>query len=283
MDRVLGTDTGLRLVDAHVHLQDPALRARLPEVLARASESGVQCYLSNGSEPADWAEVERLAAERPEVVPFLGLHPWYAANAAEGWLDDLARRIERLRAGVGEIGIDRWKEGLDPKAQEEAFRAQLELAARLGRPATIHCLRAWGWLMDVIRSQPAFPDRFLLHAFGGPAELIRPLADRGAYFSFSGDALDERKVRRRIALRTVPPDRLLLETDAPDILVPEHHRRVPTFRDEEGRERSEPASLADVLRGSARLLGESEKALAERVWANARRFLGDLFPAHHGR
>lgn len=269
----------VRLIDCHVHLQDPALLSRLPEVLERARGAGVLCYVSNGSEPSDWPEVERVAAEHPGVVPFLGLHPWYVSEAGDYWLEDLSSRLERSRAGVGEIGLDRWKEGLEEKAQEEAFRAQLDLARRLRRPAAIHCLKAWGWLMDVLRSEPPLTAPFLLHAFGGPAELIHPLADRGAYFSFSGDVLDERKTRRRIALRYVPSDRLLLETDAPDILVPPHHRSVPTFRDEEGRERSEPASLADVLRGAARLLGQSEEALSMRVWENARRFLGDLFPA----
>ncbi len=269
-----------RLVDCHVHLQDPALLKRLPEVIARAREAGIRCYLCNGSEPSDWPEVERVAAGNPGIVPFFGLHPWYVKEAGDSWLEDLSSRLERLPAGVGEIGLDRWKEGLEEKPQEEAFRAQLELARRLRRPATIHCLRAWGWLMDVLRSEQPLTAPFLLHAFGGPAELIQPLADRGAYFSFSGDVLDERKIRRRVALRYVPSDRLLLETDAPDILVPPHHRRVPTFRDEGGRERSEPASLADVIRGAARLLGQSEETLAMRVWENARRFLGDLFASH---
>ena len=264
------------LIDCHLHWQDPVLLGTLDEVLARAAEAGVARFVCNGSCESDWPEVASLARRDARIIPCFGLHPWYAGERSGRWLDELERHLSLMPSGLGEIGLDKWKEGLDEAAQEEVFRKQFDLASRLQRPVMVHCVRAWGWLMDVLGSSPPLPRGMLIHAFGGAAELIRPLADRGAYFSFAGDVLDEAKARKRASLQDVPLDRLLLETDAPDILLPRAYRRSP-IRDEKGKEKSEPSDLREVLRGVARLRREPEEKLAGAVRDNARRFLGDLW------
>jgi TatD DNase family protein len=127
--------------------------------------------------------------------------------------------------------------------------------------------------MDVLRSEPPLPAGFLLHAYGGPAELIKPLTDMGAYFSYGGSTLDERKKLRRETLPQIPPDRLLLETDAPDMPPPPAHC-MRELQDARGRRVNEPANLRPILQGVAALLAVSEETLAQQVWDNARRFLG---------
>lgn len=181
-------------------------------------------------------------------------------------------------SGVGEIGLDRWIEPRDESAQESAFRAQLELARRLNRPVMIHCLKAWDWLMRLLREEPPPAAGLLLHAFGGPLECIKPLTDRGAYFSFAGDVLNERKVQKRSALLRIPPERLLLETDAPDMIPPEPFR-VSALGGAHRKLLNEPANLAPILRGVAGLLGEAPEALAVRVFENSRRFFQPISPA----
>jgi TatD DNase family protein len=265
-----------RLIDCHLHLQDPVLLERLDDVIGRATEAGVARFVCNGSCEADWPEVAALARRDARITPCFGLHPWYAGERSGRWLDELERHLTLTPGGLGEIGLDKRKEGLDEAAQEEVFRLQLDLACRLQRPVMVHCVRAWGWLMDVLGSSPPLPRGMLIHAFGGAVELIRPLADRGAHFSFAGDVLDEAKARKRAAVAEVPLDRLLLETDAPDILLPRQLRRSP-LRDEKGKEKSEPSDLREVLRGVARLRRQPEEELAEAVWDNARRFLGDIW------
>src|SRR5688572_21737445 len=133
----------LRLTDCHLHLQDPPLLDRLEEVLVRARRAGVAAFVTNGTTEADWPEVARIAGRFPEVVPCFGLHPWFVAERSPRWLEELERHLRLVPSGVGEIGLDRWKQGLDERAQEEVFRAQLDLARRLGRPAMIHCVKAW--------------------------------------------------------------------------------------------------------------------------------------------
>lgn len=261
------------LVDVHLHLQDDFLAARLEEALGLARSAGVEWFVSNGAEESDWPLVLAQARTQARIVPCFGLHPWYVSQRSPRWLEQLEGHLDALPSAVGEIGLDRWQEPRDEAAQEEVFRAQLAVARRRHLPAMIHCVRAWGWLMDVLRREPPLPAGFLLHAYGGPAELIRPLAEMGAYFSYGGSTLDERKKLRRETLPLIPPDRLLLETDAPDMPPPPAHC-LRLLQDAHGRRVNEPANLRPILHGVAALLGMTEAALAQQVWDNARRFLG---------
>lgn len=259
------------LVDAHLHLQDDFLTERLEDVLLAAEQVGVVWLISNGSEEADWPEVLAQAQSRRQILPCFGLHPWYVGQRSPRWLECLEEHLDAIPSAVGEIGLDRWKEPRDEDAQEEVFRLQLAVARRRGVPAMIHCVRAWGWLMEVLRSEPPLPAGFLLHAYGGPAELIKPLAEMGAYFSYGGSTLDERKKLRRETLPLIPKDRLLVETDAPDMPPPPAHCFRP-LRDARGRPVNEPANLRPILQGLANLLGVEEEHLARQVWENSCRF-----------
>jgi TatD DNase family protein len=263
------------LVDSHVHLQDFASAPGFAEVLQQARERGIRHFICNGSSEADWPRVEALAREHPCIVPCYGLHPWYVEARSPEWRRQLERQLAARGAGVGEIGLDRWMEPRNEPLQEEVFRSQLGIARQYQRPVMIHCLRAWGWLMRVLESEPVPAAGFLIHAYGGSVELIRPLLDKGAYFSFAGNVLDETRNRAREALRGVPLDRLLLETDAPDLLPPLAHR-THVWPDESGRLKNHPANLAAILPGVAGLLSLATEVLAEHLWENSQRFFGDL-------
>lgn len=129
--------------------------------------------------------------------------------------------------------------------------------------------------MDVLRNEPRLPRAMLIHAYGGSVDMIKPLASLGAYFSFSGKVLFENYERARAAVRVVPRDRLLVETDAPNMMPPvEYQRRVVVGAS--GAEMNHPANLPDILIGIADLLGESPDRLRERVWANSMEFLKSI-------
>ena len=118
----------------------------------------------------------------------------------------------------------------------------------------------------------------MLHSFGGSEELVAPLVELGAYFSIPGYFAHERKQRRRAAFKRVPPDRLLIETDAPDQLLPPERIQYPLRDPASGKELNHPANLAAVYRFVAELLDEPLECLAARVEQNFWRLFGRIRP-----
>ena len=259
--------------DAHCHYQF----AEVPYAAVELARSeGVGYAVINGSSPEDWADVAALAGRDPRNLPSFGLHPWDVPTAPAGWLDELRRvLLAHPAAGVGEMGLDRWIEGFDPVAQEAAFRAQLALAVELDRPLTIHCVRAIGPLMDILRAT-ALPRRgFLLHSWNGPVELVPELARLGAYFSFSAHHLPERKAHLRVQFAAaIPPERILVETDAPALCPAPEYRVHELPASAEGVAQNHPSNLLRNLAELARTMGVTPEQAAARTGANfARLFL----------
>lgn len=266
--------SGLRvgLVDAHNHVQEEVLAPYLPAVMRRAAEAGVTGMVVNGTSEADWPEVLRLAREYPGVIPCFGLHPWFVSGRSADWLQRLEEYLDAVPSAIGEIGLDRWLRDRDEAAQEQCFRQQLALAQRRQLPVMVHCLRAWGWLLEVLRDVGPLPAGMLIHAYGGAPDLVPELSARGAYFSFAGNVLDPDRQRARAALAAVPRDRLLVETDAPAMLPPEPFRPFVTVTDG-GEALNEPANLPTVVTGLAARLGEPRAALLETLNRNLRSLL----------
>jgi len=263
------------LIDSHLHLQDPVFMPDFPDVLERARDAGVKVMICNSTSEKDWDRVRELAEQIPEIVPCFGIHPWYLADRQTGWQDRLSTLLHAVPSAIGEAGLDRWYEDRNEKQQEEVFRDQLELARRHRRPIMVHCLKAWGWLQRVLNETAELPAGFLLHAYGGPVELIPPLSEKGAFFSFAGNVLDERKTRMQEALRAVPSDRLLLETDSPDLPPPDAYRVAGT-QVEGRRYRNEPANLGSFFPAIAALRGQEPAELAQVLHENALRLLQSI-------
>jgi TatD DNase family protein len=265
-----------KLIDCHLHLQDDCFAPDLPAVIARAQAAGVQLFICNGASQSDWPTVLSLARSNPAIIPCFGIHPWYAPSCAPYWLAELKHFLTAAPSGVGETGLDRYIEPRNEKTQEDVFRAQLALSAELGRPITIHCVQAWGRMMDILRSHSPLPDRMLLHSYGGSAELIKPLASMGAYFSYAGSLLRDKAVNRREALAATPLDRLLLETDSPDIIPPRRYCLAAGGITTDGKPRNEPANLAGIVDGAASLLKMDSSELRGILHNNARVLFGGL-------
>lgn len=271
-----GSSREYRLYDAHNHLQDERLRGERTGILGALERERVERVVVNGSCESDWEAVLELAKNCPRVVPSFGYHPWYVRERTADWLEKLESLLDQVPSAVGEIGLDRWIKDPDVPAQEEVFVAQFRLAAVRNLPVSIHCLRAWGRLFELLRSEPRPAWGFLLHSYGGPVEMVAPLAALGAYFSFSGYYLHERKARQREAFKQVPPDRLLLETDAPDQSLPTELVRYPLADDDRGKPVNHPANLGVIYEQVAEWLGEPMGQLAERLEANFHRLFAPV-------
>ena len=265
----------MKFYDAHNHLQDDRFGGRQSELLAVCGKIGVARMVVNGACGEDWPHVLALARENKIVLPSFGYHPWYVYKRTPDWLANLDKFLDAAPSAVGEIGLDRWKPGLSYAGQEEVFLAQLQIAAERNLPASIHCLRAWGRLLELLQQNPRPQCGFALHSFGGPAEMIPALAKLGAYFSFPGYFLQARKLKQRETFKAVPADRLLIETDAPDQHLPDNQNRFP-LNGTDGKPLNHPANLPTVYSGLAEFLGEKPASLAARVGENFRRVFGGL-------
>ena len=272
----------MRLYDAHNHLQDERFGGRQAELVATCAEAGMARMVVNGAGEEDWPAVLALARSHPQVLPSFGIHPWHVPERTADWEKNLIRFLGEVPSAVGEIGLDRWKLGLNYAGQAEVFVAQLRLAAERNLPVSIHCLQAWGRLFDLLREHPRLPRGFLLHSYGGPQEMVAPLAKLGAYFSFPGYFLQERKARQRETFKHVPTERLLIETDAPDQPLPERQNEWPKAKfhpltdQATGKPINHPANLAVVYHELAAFLGEPLDQLALRVEENFLRLFGGL-------
>lgn len=268
----------MKLFDAHNHLQDERFAHQQNSILSAAAGTGVAAMVVNGSAEDDWGSVAQLAEQHAMVIPSYGVHPWYVRGASPDWLKILRHYLEKdPRSAVGEIGLDRWKSDLPYEGQEEVFLDQWRLARELNRPASIHCLKAWGRLLELLQQDPLPSPGFVLHSYGGPPEMIPAFAKLGGYFSFPGYYLHDRKANQRATFRHVPADRLLIETDAPDQHLPDSLNLFP-MHDQEGKPINHPANLRAVYKGLAEFLGINEEQLAGQVEKNFRRIFSDAVP-----
>ena len=272
----------LRLYDAHNHLQDGRLSSNLEQILRAIGDEPIAKMVVNGSCEEDWPAVLALAEKSPQVIPSFGYHPWYVKQRTLSWQNQLARFLDRIPSAIGEIGLDRWIKDYDLEEQEAVFKWQLNLAAERELPVSIHCLQAWGKLLELLESGPRPMCGFVLHSYGGPQEMIAPLADLGAYFSLPGYFAHARKAKHRETFKHVPSDRLLIETDAPDQLLPQERIRHPLLDRESGKQLNHPANLRAVYEFASELLAESIESLAERVERNFLRIFGRLCPGKPG-
>ncbi len=273
------------LFDAHNHLQFAELARHADAILPAIEALPIGGAVVNGTHPQDdWDAVTALAARHPWVVPSYGIHPWDVGSRPANWQQLFNAQLTAVpQAGVGEIGIDRWMtdaarpdhpmlEGVvraPIDEQVEVFQWQLRWAADQNRPASIHCLHAWGQLLDLLRAQPLPARGFLLHAYGGSAEMVPAFAELGAFFSFNTSFLDPRRSKQRAAFAAVPLDRLLVETDAPATPPPVPAHALPPGP--KGFVLNHPANLAQAYLRLAELRDLPLPTLTEHVATNFHR------------
>ncbi len=264
------------LTDIHCHLHEKDFDHDRAEVIARSKSVGIGRFICNSGSMSDIEEVSSLAHEYEEVIPCYGVHPWFTSGLEDGWQDVLYAKLKAGECGVGEIGLDGWRKGIEPvEEQLEVFRTQLAMARELEVPAMIHCLKAADEMFEVLKVDGGPRCGFLLHAYSGPWTMVEPLVKLGGYFSFSHACLasDRRKAHKVIS--TVPSERFLLESDSPDLVGPEAFRRY-SIRRNDGRFRQEPANIMAALDGFASIRGERSDQLRSQIMENTEGFLAGI-------
>lgn len=252
------------LTDTHAHLADERLLPQVEEVVARAAADGVSTIVTVGTNAENSRRCLELAGRFPGVWATAGIHPHAALEADDAALAAVRALLTEPRVvAVGETGLDYHYDFSPRERQRAAFAAHLEMAAETGLPVVVHCREAES---DVRAMVAEWRGRAIgiLHSFSGGGALLEEALDAGWYASFSG-MVTFKKYDAVELLRTVPADRILVETDAP-YLAP-----VPLRG-----KTNEPGYVVHTARRAAELRGEEPEEFAARTTDNARRLFARM-------
>ncbi len=258
------------IIDSHCHLDFADFGAERGAVLARGRDEGIVWFVTIGSGRGAESAVDAvgLAHEHPDVVATVGVHPHDAKLATAEALATVERLAGDPRVvAVGEVGLDHHYDLSPRDAQAEAFRRFIAIAKHARKPLVIHTRAAPSETLAVLREEGAREVGGVIHCFTEDAAFARAAMELGFDISFSGIVTFKRSDDLRAAAKTVPLDRMLIETDSP-YLAPTPHRG----------KRNEPAFLGRTAAHLAATLGVAEEDLRARTTENAmRRFSLDRF------
>lgn len=259
------------MIDTHCHLDVPAFDADRGDVLQRAWDSGLTGILVPAIGPAAFENLLSMPRADARLAVALGLHPQALPDLPEADDDAHLERLDvclsrNVAVAVGECGLDGGVVEQAPmERQVRVLRAHLALARKHSLPLSVHCLHAHPTLLEVLRSEGPVPG-LLLHSYSGGAALAKEYVSLGCHFSFAGPVTWEKARKPLEAVKAVPLERLMVETDAPDQTpVPNRGRRC------------EPAYLPLMLEAIARHLGLPFSNLVELTTHNAQRFFHHRF------
>ena len=252
-------------VDSHAHLDSKEFRDDLPAVLDLARQCGLSHMGNVFLGPEEYEAGQALFANHPEVFFLLGLHPCDGQRCTP---EALARMADHFRAdprlkALGEIGLDFYWDDCPHDIQREAFRAQLALARQLDLPVVIHSRDATEATLEVLESEKFRNSPLLWHCFGGTSAEAARIISNGWHISIPGPVSYPANQALREAARSIPLERLLLETDCP-YLAPVEWRG----------KRNEPAFTVFTAQHIAEARGMAPADLWQACGDNARRFFG---------
>ena len=250
------------LIDTHAHLDEIE---QIDTVLKNARQLGLESIIAVGQDLNSNLKIIEIVSHYPGFVyPAIGLHPWAIGNMDPY---DLASNISYIRQNLpvaqalGEVGLDYDKRVLKTagkEIQKDVLRQLLEISLEFDKPVSFHSRYAWKDSLALIKEVGV--KRLVFHWYTGFSSTLRELVEAGYYISATPAA--EYHDEHRRAVREVPIDRLLLETDCP----------VPYGR--ENKYTSQPSDVLRSLKAAAEIKGIDEKELAVQTTMNAKRLFG---------
>lgn len=248
----------MQLVDAHCHFDFPRFDGIREEECARARRAGLSALVIPGVRSADWGRVQALASPGQGIWYCLGVHPWFVGEHSDEDLESLEsilRSFPEGCVGLGECGLDALRG--DMALQQDWFRAQINIASRVGCPLVIHSVKTHDQVHATLRSSH-WSGRALVHGFSGSYQQASKLLDLGCYIGVGGVITHARAQKTRATIARLPLERLVLETDAPDMAPSGVAKGM-----------NSPACLPLILRALADLRGELPERLAPVLYRNA--------------
>jgi TatD DNase family protein len=248
------------LIDSHCHIDDTRFDADREVMMTRARAAGVEHFVTIGCDLATSRAAVALAQKHPYISATVGVHPHEVRLIQEGWYDELRSlaRSDRVLA-YGEIGLDYHYDHSPRDVQRIRFREQIQLARELKLPIVIHTREAQEDTITILKEEKASELGGVFHCFSGDAWLAKDALDLGFYLSFSGVVTFQNAVMLREIVKTVPLDRILVETDSP-YLTPAPYRG----------KRNEPAYVRQVAEKIAEVHGIDMEKVEEATTQNTK-------------
>lgn len=260
----------MKLIDSHCHLNYPGLVEREEEVLTSARQRGVAGFLNISTRQREWMEVVAATERHSDVWASIGVHPHEADAHPDLGTAALVEAASHPRViAIGECGLDYYYDKSDRNSQKARFRAQIEAARQADLPLIIHTRDAEEDTAAILSEEAAKGGvRGVLHCFTGTQWLADRGLEIGFYVSLSGIVTFKNAKDLQEVAKSIPADRLLVETDSP-FLAPVPHRGKPC----------EPAFVADTAAFVADLRGTSVEEVGAATTANFFRLFSKAQPA----
>ena len=258
--------------DTHAHLNDEQILPIWEEVLARAQEANVVGILAVGTTLASSVSCLELARAHEWIGAAVGIHPNYAHQAKESdWLEIERLALDSRVWAIGETGLDRYWDDCPFDIQLDAFRRQIALSVRTHKPFIVHMRDCEAEVCEELQRAVATggaPLRGIMHSFTGTPQTAEVALAAGLHISFAGMVTYPKNQTLRDLVKSIPDDRLLLETDCPYLSPHPHRSRRP----------NEPAMMVHTARCVAEARDMTLAELGQLTTSNAYRLFGQPLP-----
>jgi TatD DNase family protein len=255
------------LIDSHCHLDFPDFAGEHEAVMARAQSAGVARIVTISTRVKRHSEVLAIAERFPQVYCSVGTHPHNAHEELDIGTNELIARTRHPKVvAIGEAGLDYHYDSSPRDAQEHGFRNHIAAARATGLPLVIHSREADADMARILEEETgkgAFPA--VLHCFTGGRDLAQRAIALGLFISFTGILTFKKSDDLRMIAKSLPADRILVETDAP-YLAPGPHRG----------KRNEPAFVAEIAKVLAKTRETSPDEIARQTTDNFFRLFGKV-------
>jgi len=240
------------LVDSHAHLDGSQFASDRDQTIQRAHDNGISHILTIGCDMESSAASLALATKHPNIYAAVGVHPHDATEINEATLKQLEELLGRPKVvALGEIGLDFFRDRSPRDVQRNAFRQQVRLARKVGKPIIVHDRDAHDEVLQILQEENAAEVGGVLHCFSGDVSMAKKCLEMGFYLSFSGTITYPKNEAARDVVRAVPIDKMLVETDCP-YLSPQKFRG----------KRNEPAYVRYTAEKVAEIKGLSMEDVA---------------------
>jgi len=251
-------------VDSHCHLDDDSYTEGVQAVMGRAHAAGVEVMINPGYDIASSHRAVANAREVPGIYALVGIHPHDATGVGQSQLDSIESLLgETGVVGIGEIGLDYYRDLSPRDEQMKVFRAQMEMAREHGMPVEIHNRDAHRDTLEVLREYAGRVPAIVMHCYSGSPEMAAELLKMGCVISIAGPVTFSNARKLVDVVKQVPLDSLMVETDAP-YLTPVPHRG----------QRNEPAYVRHVAERIAEIKQIGMEQVAEATSATVARVFG---------